>query len=206
MHENTSMFVDGFFDDLRARCDTLAFEAERALEETLGAPRPIDEVAIQVLSLAHENALLREAVRHGWVMFNSAEDHVRTSPIPAEYTVGYNFLRHPDVNYRLEVMRLGNGLSPLHAGVMNLCQCCGSHEVGGIFIVHASFKCNDEADYDATCDALMIGGLLPAQACQSTYGRFSYWRKGPQFEDWQWGDSLAINSFLKPRVNTRDAS
>lgn len=152
----------------------------------------IDEIALLVGDtgqLAELDQLL--ALKFGWERFNIATDNVKTQPIRSAYSVEYHFYRHPAHDYRLEVMRLSSGISPLHAAIpkpLNR-QVCEP--------VHASFKCPDEETYAAARFGLVEAGMVEAQRCDSTYGRFSYFTT--------LGTPLRV-PYLKPRVNLRDAS
>lgn len=174
----------------------MAAESEAArynsvLEQISGA-YSIDEVALLVSDnsqLEHLDHLLCRDF--GWEKFNSAHDSVRTAPIRSGYTVEYNFFRREGIPWRLEVMRLSSGLSPLHSAIpLPLArQVCTP--------VHASFKVPDEDNYAVARFELDGLGYVLAQQCDSTYGSFSYWTKI--------GLPVGRVPYLKPRVNLRDA-
>lgn len=170
---------------------------ERAVENgntvlsAIGGDYSIDEIAL----LVGDNSQL-ETLDHilsrdlGWEKFNTAHDSVKTEPIRSGYTVEYHFFRHPMHSWRLEVMRLSSGVSPLHAAIplplaRQICE-----------PVHASFKCPDEETYTVARFELSQGGFWMAQQCLSTYGRFSYYTR--------LGLPVDRVPYLKPRVNLRD--
>lgn len=172
----------------------LAGEENRLNEQLAAGGYFVDEFALLVgdnTQLDQLDQLL--TLDYGWERFNVASDSVRTAPIRSAYDVEYHFFRHPDAHYRLEVMRLRTGVSPLHAAIpLPLGRQVATP-------VHASFKVEDEERYAYA--RTYVGGLgyVEAQRCDSTYGRFSYWTKmGGAFVD--------RVPYLKPRVNLRDAS
>lgn len=151
----------------------------------------VDEIAVLMPNREMASNFIMRAVGEGrCTYFNASEDTVHTEPLRTVYDVAYHFIRIPDRPYRLEVMHLKGGHSPLHYRLS-----AGTPE--SLPIVHASFKPLHEPDseiaYDEALDLLWHRGYRPSQQCESDYGRFSYWRKdgGPLF-------------FLKPRVNIRD--
>lgn len=127
----------------------------------------------------------RFAARDGYELFNAAQDKVVTSPITASYEVEYWFMRTP-FDYRLELMSVVGGFSPLHSAATNL-------NDSGLYKVHASFKCQSQEAYASAVSTLLRNDWEPALKCQSTYGRFSYFSH-PDLSGW----------YLKPRVNLRD--
>lgn len=151
----------------------------------------IDEIALAFDSRHRRYAWLEGALQEeGVEAFNFAHDSVDTSPITSHYHVDYTFLRSPIEGVRLEIMQIQSGFSPLHAALM--------HEIyhNDPVVVHFSFKTKDEDHYEACVDRLSrIGGML-AQECESTYGKFSYWK----FKDQDFS-----GVYIKPRVNRRDA-
>lgn len=169
------------WDDLVAR--------HNAALDKCGLSHRIDEVSIIVPDDRVAMEILREAVRDGAEFFNSAVDHVNTSPIVSRYTVLYDFLRLPGRNYRVEMMRITGGVSPLHSAV----------EVVRPFVpIHVSFKVKDGEEFAWASSELERHGWDKAQHCASTYGAFSYFRKDR--------DSYCQTGeiYLKPRVNLRD--
>lgn len=151
---------------------------------------PIDEIALSVDNDTELRLLSQFLRERGWRQFNEARDNVRTSPIASRYTVQYVFFEHPDKPWRLEVMKMLTGYSPLHGALPRL--------TGGQLAipVHASFKVPDEERYAYAREDLDSLGYFEAQRCDSTYGRFSYWTALDQ--------DKAV-PYLKPRVNLRDA-
>lgn len=154
----------------------------------------IDELAILVPSLEMAMALIGDAVGREWVYTNHSKDDVRTEPLNTEYRVRYHFLTSPSRYYRLEIMHLSNGFSPLHHSMDYM----GSarYRSDAFPIVHASFKplASGEARYEDAQRKLAEARYVNAQECRSTYGRFSYWRRTD--------DERLL--YLKPRVNLRD--
>lgn len=156
-------------------------------------PGRIDEVALlvdgndQLYTL--DTLLCRD---FGWERFNIAHDNVRTAPIRSAYDVEYHFYRHHDKEWRLEVMRLTGGISPLHAAIPPPLsrQVCAP--------VHVSFKLEDEELYAYSRTYLGALGYVLAQQCDSAYGRFSYFTK--------LGLPVPRVPYVKPRVNLRDAT
>jgi len=114
--------------------------------------------------------------------FNSAYDNVRTHPIQSRYSVQYDFLSTGNGSPRLELMQIKSGVSPLHSALAPW----------GMPIAHFSFKCENLTDYEEVCAKMFEMGMSPAQFCDSTYGRFSYWHVP------------GLGTYLKPRVNLRD--
>lgn len=162
----------------------------------LGLEYNIDEVAILLPEAPKENAdwlecMMARVGTDNVTYFNRSRSTVNVHSLPSRYEVEYHFFTTAIEGVRLELMRLGQGYSPLHA-LYNLPE-DGRGRDGAI--VHASFKVPDEAEYRVVCAQLQGGGWVCGQDCSSDYGLFSYWR---QPED---SDSLL---WLKPRVNLRD--
>lgn len=162
----------------------------------------IDEVAIMLPESAKEaqdwseRMLDRVGPKEGITYFNRSQSTVVVHNLPSKYEVEYRFFSTPlrtagGATVRIELMRLGNGHSPLHH-LYNQPQDSRGRDA---CIVHASFKCNDEAEYRVICNHLASMGLNCGQDCSSDYGLFSYWRN-PDFD--------GVLLWLKPRVNLRD--
>jgi hypothetical protein len=151
----------------------------------------IDEIAVLFRSDAVLSDFITELVPLGWNFFNAAGDYVTTEPIHSDYQVQYRFLENPTQPYRLELMTLGGGWSPLHKTILWQLEMARLDAA----IVHASFKLDNVNEMRAWCDELVADGLLLAQRCQSTYGMFEYWVD----------TKITEGSYLKPRVNLRDA-
>lgn len=164
-------------------------KANETVRGLLGAAQGIDEMA---LYFPHSSLLalyLSLAVQRDWSLFNYAEDNVTARPIPGNYAVEYWFLQHSDRPYRMELMTIQKGFSPLHASMNRSMNNVNSP----VTLAHASFKVADEAAYGAAVLALRKAGYDLAQHCESSYGRFSYFLDGePPFVA------------LKPRINLRD--
>lgn len=184
--------------DRRVRFFDAQKEAAESALATLGIIMPVDEIAILAFDEHQEYHLIDGAVRHGWRVFNAAEDAVDTYPIPSSYRVHYTFLEHPETGYRLEVMRLLEGVSPLHG---SLAAQALENEHGTPIMVHASFKVKDlTALGEVEARLLDSGSFMLAQGCRSTYGAFAYYAR-TQNHDLGSND---LTVYLKPRVNLRD--
>lgn len=150
----------------------------------------VDEVAIlcpdaNMAGTYVFDAVLVDGVEH----FNASEDLVKVEPFGNEYRVRYDFLRIADRPYRLEVMHMTDGISPLHAP---LYQQAWTNNVPTT--VHLSFKCPSEAAYRMACGLLRDQmAMVVAQSCESSYGSFSYWRTD------------VTDLYVKPRFNRRDS-
>lgn len=162
----------------------------------LGFVERVDEVAILCRNEQWLDRLVMEAVRHPAVThFNGADDHVWTEPIKACYSTRYEFFDVVGAAYRLEVMALRHGFSPLHYAIAT--------DAGPDFtlgFIHASFKCQTEEEYGYAVLRLREAGWEDAQRCTSDYGTFSYWTP-MDIEHWIPKERFV---FLKPRVNLRD--
>ena len=157
-----------------------------------------DEIAFFFCNRESASAFVNECVRtQQWALTNIAEDTVNTQPIRSTYEVGYSFLTdpHEKENFRLEVMQIFDGFSPLHGALE-----AAAHLDGKAWSpVHASFKVSGGVDeYEACLGVLAAAGCTPALHCASTYGKFSYWNVPDNGE--------GIELYLKPRINLRDAS
>lgn len=178
-------------DKVADNLDTLRQVAEwhRALMDSVGLTHPIDEMAVAVPDMGDAANLIHRAVTaDGVELFNMAIDDVRVVSHQTRYSVRYLFLNTPH-GFRVEVMNISEGLSPLHHAIL------GEASKGVTFpVVHASFKVHRH-DLEEVEDAL--GDIAyHVQRCESTYGVFSYWLPKDT-------DSLV---YLKPRVNLRDGA
>lgn len=154
----------------------------------------IDEVALMTGSLAQWQSLSGRFVYQGWELFNQAQDTVHTEPFGLTYGVRYAFFRRPEVPWRIELMRpdfLVAQYSPLHEAFWSLF-CSEIPTSGFLPVVHFSYKVLTEGDYEMEVERLGTHNYLHGQSCRSTYGRFSYFRKG------------ITGPYVKPRVNLRD--
>lgn len=150
----------------------------------------IDEMALLFPEESSLSAWVKRVVaRDGYELFNVAQDTVETGPIPSKYDVEYWFLRTP-FDYRLELMRLAGGYSPVHSAIDIAPEVISR---GVVIPIHASFKVPDLMAYASANRTLLQEDWECAQKCDSSYGVFSYWAQ-EQHEGW----------FLKPRVNLRD--
>jgi len=171
-------------------------KAQEQLRGMFGSGAVIDEMAIMFQNPYELRSWVDAAVRlPGVVLFNTAHDSVSTQPIPSRYNVHYWFLSSPwpegyepgEDLWRVEAMYAHKG-SPMHDALRD------QFSPGESLTVHASFKCADEEAYGVATNTLQRNGYEAVQRCESTYGRFSYWRQGEQ----------ETGVFLKPRVNLRD--
>lgn len=156
----------------------------------------IDEVAIQCgTSLLLDTMVGYLKYEHGADHFNSVDrDYMQRLDLPflpmwsarrskRGFGVRFEFLRLPATLWRIEAMAVLDGSAPLHS----------QHEArhGDPSVIHASFKCEDVAEYEDVKKFLMDLSTLPFVAeYRNSYGQFSYWQCG--------------RYYLKPRVNTRD--
>jgi hypothetical protein len=158
----------------------------------------IDEMSFIFNDPTSLMGFVRQAVRvEGYTLFNSATDAVTTTPLRSSYEVAYWFLATP-FPYRLELMVAGKG-SPLHDQYAATLAKTAHYEMAACS-VHASFKCDDEAQYADAVHRLRTNEMEMVQGCLSTYGRFSYWQEANGSPD-----APFPNWFLKPRVNLRDS-
>lgn len=184
---------DRTWDDNFTALEALWDEANGAMCGVRGLTfQPVvDELAILMPTREMVMEFVTDAVAHGWRYFNASADLVRAEPFGTTYGVWYHFLDHPGKPWRLEIMQKGGGVSPLHDALSAVAQ-------NGFPVVHASFKpANGESyqNYALEQAALNDAGYALAQECNSTYGRFGYWRMV--------GTPQAF--YLKPRINTRDS-
>lgn len=156
----------------------------------------IDEVALLTMDHQHWTRCTQWLFEGGWDHFNTASDIVHTEPFGVDYEVEYAFFRRADTRWRVELMHTPydgvNGYSPLHMALR--AQHFLSPEAGyfQLPVVHLSYKVLTEGDLESEEERLQKHGYLHGQSCRSTYGWFSYWRKG------------IVDPYVKPRVNTRD--
>lgn len=186
------------------RCVSEAVTFYDGILGELGFVQGVDEIAILLPSASAATEFVTQMVREDGVMlFNTASDHVHTSPLKTCYNVDYNFLTVPMATgrpLRIEVMALTSGVSPLHYAALHEMHYDGS----ALSLIHASFKVDDEDDYATAVHRLRERGWEAAQRCESTYGRFSYWTP---LDDSGFGDMPdECPPYLKPRVNLRDAA
>lgn len=166
--------------------------ASEKLRGIFGSAYEIDEIALWFKDASDMSLFAtRLARREGFILFNGASDEVETFPIRSRYDVSYLFMSTPAGSYRLELMNITRGFSPVH-GVFE------TFVDGNISVVtaHASFKVATEEDYANAVRALKGGDHELLMRCESSYGQFSYWDDGVK------------NSGcppLKPRWNKRDA-
>lgn len=158
----------------------------------------VDEVSLLTEDPTYVAGKLSET---GWSCFNSASDVVFTNPFGTRYAVNYDFYRRPDVPWRLEVMQITGGFSPLHAALE------WYTDPRLLAVPHLSFKpercavASGSAEletlgrsYSRAVQHLKDNAAIPAQTCQSTYGVFGYYL----------GNDATRQVYLKPRINTRD--
>jgi hypothetical protein len=176
----------------------------------------IDEAAVMVPSHWHAGQFIDKLTGSGWEHFNSADDLVYTNPFGTRYFVHYDFLRSPEIPWRLEVMTMGEGrldgargFSPLHQALWTP-DGITRETVGGYRypVPHLSFKAprrtilgtaepklqTPQQAYSKAVERLQARGCIHAQTCQSTYGTFGYYLPG----------DATRQLYIKPRVNLRD--
>jgi len=162
----------------------------------------IDEASILTrteTNMQNAAAYLREA---GWEEFNTATDLVFTNPFGTRYTVEYRFFSNPHVFFRLELMRLTGGFSPLHRALLE----APRPNSMSWPVPHLSFKPQRRdlpvaaglqtwrGAYGEAVQYLRDNACIHAQSCQSTYGQFGYFL----------GNDAARQVYIKPRINLRD--
>lgn len=173
----------------------------------------IDEVALMFSSEMQAWKFIQHAVQvPGVKLFNVAHDNVQTYPIRSKYGVEYYFLE-TTWGYRVECMVLLGGHSPLHGGVKQThFDVVGNQLDAGV--VHYSFRCDNEAEYEQACKAMEVAEWHRAMTCHSTYGTFSYWLTDEETDrrllakgiDWCLAqEGKTLEAYIKPRVNLRDS-
>jgi hypothetical protein len=181
-------------DEMIAMMDKSKEDYDRCLAR-MGFVQGIDEIALMFVNDHCLDKFVQAAVRHeGLTHFNGAEDNVKCLPIDSSYKVRYEFFQGKD--YRIEAMAIQEGFSAVHFSILNALITSDSPST----IVHASFKCTEEEDYGMAVLRLREAGWEDAQRCESSYGRFSYWRP-LDMEHWVAQERWL---YLKPRVNLRD--
>lgn len=162
------------------------------MKELSGNDWSIDEVALYANDGKAVLGAIQELVTRGWQHFNCAEDIVMVFPHRVRYRVVYHFFRREAVLWRIELMHITDGHSPLHAHL--------NGDGLELPVVHFSFRVPDRKALLAAEDNLSQE-FLHAQSCVSSYGRFSYW--GPGVVE---GARAMAEApvYLKPRVNLRD--
>lgn len=174
----------------------------------------VDEVALLFSNDREAWKFIERAVQlPGVKLFNVAHDNVQTFPIRSGYGVEYYFLE-TEFGYRVECMVLTGGSSPLHGGLRaTYYDMVGNTLESGI--VHYSFKCSDEDEYEAACKAMEVAQWTRAMTCYSTYGTFSYWLTDEETDRRMLADGIdwclaekdkGLEAYIKPRVNLRDQS
>ena len=170
---------------------------QKAVLDSVGIVIAIDEVAVM---FPNEKAMWHWIIKRVQdpkvKVFNAAQDHVHCQPMPSDYSVQYVFMEVEERQYRIEAMHILNGVSPLHSALLERNRDVPHpHAVE----VHYSFKCHNIQDYNEFMSGLEAHEWRGVQFCESTYGRFSYWRPNDP-EVWPY------EVYLKPRVNTRDGA
>jgi hypothetical protein len=168
----------------------------------------IDEASVLVPGAWHANMFVDNMKAHGWEHFNTSQDLVYTNPFGTRYFVRYEFLRHKDWDWRLEVMYFDatkdgtRGFSPLHQALWSPDGVADLRHQGTYPVPHLSFKVppvNGEQQptgaFSRAVGHLQMKGLIHAQTCQSTYGVFGYYIP----------NNAERQLYLKPRLNLRDA-
>lgn len=165
----------------------------KVASELVGPLPPVDEVALLLPWSDDYQAATRALVAAGFTLSAVATDAVDVAPFGSCYDVEYSFFQAPFGQWRIELMRITDGVSPLHAPYIHL-GLRGRREAGlSLPVVHYSFKLPGEVEYSDAKGLLKDHATL-AQECESGYGRFSYW-----------ADRRVLEMvYLKPRVNLRD--
>jgi hypothetical protein len=177
-------YAERFWNQMMLRHDASAADLAEHLPN-----RHIDEMSIYFRNEAWLDELVRTCEQTGHVdHFNSTTDIVQQM-IDGKYTedsasfgVRFEFLQHDKLDYRCEAMYIKDGWSPVHNVLRD-----GD-------IAHASFKCQDTADYSMVCLELVGKGYKQLAEFRNGYGLFSYFVT-----------EFAGPPYIKPRVNLRDA-
>lgn len=115
-------------------------------------------------------------------------------PATKEYSTAYEFISpFHDAPWRIEAMAVTKGTSALHNSLPEPFSPAGIRRVS---VAHASFKLHSAPDYTDQ-RANMDGAMGPFHLrgeYENSYGRFAYYQ------------TKVLEFFVKPRVNTRDAS
>lgn len=169
------------------------------LGEKEGLVGHIDEVALMLHEDHDYENVARALVRAGCQLNAVASDNVDVWPFGANYDVEYSFFQVPTqkLPLRIELMRIMEGTSPLHAVYEDFGAKFHSLGVPAVPVVHYSFKCWTPDAYQRITEGLKFTGAVMAQGCNSTYGRFSYWVYT--------GLTGRHMTYLKPRLNLRDS-
>lgn len=157
----------------------------------------IDEVALLMLDGHDYEKVARRLIAAGTELRRVASDSVDVWPHGSCYDVDYSFFHlNTRLPLRIELMRITDGTSPLHAPYRDFGQF--DSKVEPILpVVHYSFKCADAVWYSDVKDVLKTQGAYMVQECHSHYGDFSYWASNALT-----GEKMV---YVKPRVNLRDA-
>lgn len=167
----------------------------------------IDEASILVPDMGSFDDVNQYLEKAGWSHFNASEDLVYTNPFGTKYGVAYDFFRHPDYGYRIELMQLtGEGMSPLHEAL----QALPKTGYDGYPMPHLSFKpvlpvhtsvltgeslvSQKRRSYSRAVQHLRDRACIHAMTCQSAYGNFGYFL----------GNDTSRQIYVKPRINLRD--
>jgi hypothetical protein len=180
--------------------NNIVLKAQAIIDDAIIADYKIDEVALLYTS---EDEANKDTIALTMVdtvqVFNYARDHVHTRPLENCYDVTYRFIQNALYPWRMEVMSLDSGHSPLHESM--IADGAASEDSPGI--VHASFKVGNKEAYDEVITQMSEStDWVLGQACQSTYGNFSYWR----YVGGEEGGSGPLSVWIKPRVNVRDGA
>lgn len=161
-----------------------------ATTSIMNAPQFMDEVA---LCFHNEEALIEfveHAKRLGLEHFNSVpyDTMKRQDKLGEEFGVRFEFLRHPEREWRIEAMAVIDGEAPLHKEALD--------KYGAPCIVHLSYKCEDLDAYQMEVRRMFNDrGATKVAEYSNSYGMFSYWRPHGQ---------QSMLPYWKPRVNLRD--
>lgn len=168
----------------------------------------VDETAV-ILHSSQTKNFVRALVGAGlgWVMSDHDTDRVRIAgPLigDSSYVVEYDFLTHPEKPWRIEVMGIIDGFSPLHRSLLDYDD---EEDANGLETVHYSFKVpgGDVLEFQRVCDNAMLSGWTLCQTAVSSYGAFSYFRPRRDNEALRSTFADGAQGYLKIRMNNRDA-
>lgn len=180
------------YRNLLRRAHRAHYVTQSQCDVSMILPVKIDEVALCFRRSEDLDSFLIHADRDKAVEhFNSVPvDNMRRQDQSESFDVRFEFLRIRGADWRIECMCVLSGVAPLHERILL--------DRGSGAVIHASYKL---PDIDAYRREISSGGRLGQHdgvmdaAYANTYGCFSYWRFA----------GLG-HTYLKPRVNLRDAT
>lgn len=160
----------------------------------------LDEVALLFPDGATLDRWL-QWVRHDTLMnhFRTEEDTMQRRDNNTEFQVRFEFVQMVGALWRIEAMCVTSGVAQLHQDYWQEYASTMGGDPGPCVPVHVSYKCADSQAYDLALIELghrrrKPGTLTPEAFYRNTYGAFSYW-----------SHPALGRTYLKPRVNLRDA-